>query len=143
MFFRIAANGLHRSETSLGGSLRKIKAKLGSPKAITGTARKIATIFYSMLTQGKEYVEVGLDYYEKRYRERLVTGLKRKAAQLGFSLSPSILPNKSKELKMWESSHLYGSYLRESLLSTQRVRIFFRCRQFADDFKLTIIQKTY
>ncbi len=88
MFFRLAANGLHRSETSLGGFLRRGKAKLGSPKAITATARKIAVIFYSMLTQGKEYVEAGLDYYEKRYKERLVKGLKKRAAQLGFALSP-------------------------------------------------------
>lgn len=89
-FFRLAANSLYNSETSLGGFLRRGKAKLGSPKAITATARKIAVIFYSMLTQGKEYVEAGLDYYEKRYKERLVKGLKKRAAQLGYALSPII-----------------------------------------------------
>ena len=92
MFFRMAANGLYRSETALGGFLRRTKAKLGAPKAITATARKIAVIFYSMMTQGKEYVESGLDYYEKRYKERLVKGLKKRAAQLGFALSPIIQP---------------------------------------------------
>lgn len=60
MLFRLAANGLHRSETALGGFLRRTKAKLGTPKAITATARKIAVIFYSMLTQGKKYAEAGL-----------------------------------------------------------------------------------
>ncbi len=93
MFFRLAATSLHHNETALGGFLRRAKAKLGSPKAITATARKIAVIFYSMLTQGKEYVEAGLDYYEQRYKERLVKGLKKRAAQLGFILAPTTCPD--------------------------------------------------
>jgi transposase len=42
-FFRLAANSVYRSETSLGGFLRRrrMKTKLDSPKAITATARKI------------------------------------------------------------------------------------------------------
>jgi len=88
MFFRLAANGLHKSQTALGGFLRRTKAKLGAPKAITATARKIAVIFYFMLTQSKEYVEAGLDYYDKQYKERVVKGLKKRAAQLGFALAP-------------------------------------------------------
>jgi hypothetical protein len=92
IFFRLAANSLYRSETSLGGFLRRMKAKLGSAKAITATARKIAVIFYTMLSQGKEYVEAGLEYYEKKYKERLVKGLKKKAAQLGFILTSAPYP---------------------------------------------------
>lgn len=87
--FRMAANSLYRNETSLGGFLRRMKSKLDSPKAITATARKIAVIFYTMLTQGKEFVEAGLDYYEKKYKERVVKGLKKRAAKLGFVLTPA------------------------------------------------------
>jgi len=88
--FRMAACALYRSQTALGGFLRRMKAKLGAPKAITATARKIAVIFYSMLTRGTEYVESGLDYYEKQYKKKLIKGLEKRAAQLGYQLIPSI-----------------------------------------------------
>ena len=85
--FRMAAFTLHRSESALGGFLRRIKARLGAPKAITATARKLAVIVYSMLKDGTEYVEAGLEAYEQQYRDRLVKNLKKQAAKLGFSLS--------------------------------------------------------
>jgi transposase len=40
--FRMATCALYRSQTELGGFLRRMEAKLGVPKAITATARKIA-----------------------------------------------------------------------------------------------------
>ena len=66
LFFRMAAFSLFNSQTALGGFLRRMKAKLGAPKAITATARKIASLFYSMLIQGTDYVEAGLDYYHRQ-----------------------------------------------------------------------------
>jgi transposase len=92
LFFRLAAFSQFRSQTALGGFLRRMKAKLGAPKAITATARKIAVIFYSMLTKGTDYVEAGLDYYEKQYEERVIKGLKKRAADFGFTLTPLIEP---------------------------------------------------
>ena len=91
LFFRLAAFSQFRSQTALGGFLRRMKAKLGAPKAITATARKIAVIFYSMLTKGTNYVEAGLDYYERQYRGRVIKGLEKKAADLGFTLTPLIV----------------------------------------------------
>ena len=88
MFFRLAAFALYRSQTALGGFLRRKVAKLGSPKAITATARKIAVIFYSMLTKGTEYVEAGLDYYDQQYKARIIKGLEKKAADFGYVLIP-------------------------------------------------------
>lgn len=88
--FRLAAFSLHRSPTALGGFLRRIKSKHGAPKAITATARKIVTIFYSMLTQGTEYVEAGLYYYEEQYKERLIKGLQKRAQALGMALIPAL-----------------------------------------------------
>ena len=67
-----------------------MKAKLGAPKAITATARKIAVIFYSMLTKGTDYVEAGLDYYDKQYKERVIKGLEKKAADFGYVLTPIV-----------------------------------------------------
>ena len=67
---------------------RRQRARLGSPKAITATAHKLARTFYGMLKNGTEYVDRGQDYYEKQYRDRVTKNLKRRAASLGFDLVP-------------------------------------------------------
>lgn len=83
---RMAASTLHRSTTALGAYLRRLKARLGPAKAITATAHKIAKIIYNMLRLGVGYKEIGQDYYELQYRDRVVKNLKRKAEELGFNL---------------------------------------------------------
>ena len=50
---RMAANALHRSDRALGAFLRRKKAHLGAPKAITATAHKLARLIYSMLRYGR------------------------------------------------------------------------------------------
>lgn len=87
--FRLAAFSLYRSQTSLGAFLRRIKSKQGSPKAITATARKIAVIFYSLLTKGVEYIEIGLNYYEEKYKERVLKGLQKRAQDFGMMIVPA------------------------------------------------------
>ena len=67
---RLAANALHRSDSALGAFLRRKKAQLGAPKAITATAHKLARLIYSMLRYGQEYVDAGADYYESQYQRR-------------------------------------------------------------------------
>ena len=84
--FRLAAYSLQRSKSAIGAFLRRKKAQIGAPKAITATAHKIARIFYNMLKYGTEYVDLGQEYYEQRYQERVIANLKRKAKQFGFEL---------------------------------------------------------
>lgn len=84
--FRMAAYSLHRSQTAIGAFLRRKKAQLGSPKAITATAHKIARIFYEMLKTRTEYKDLGVDYYQTRYKERMLRNLKRKAKAFGLEL---------------------------------------------------------
>lgn len=84
--FRMAAYGLARSKSALGAYFRRQKSRLGAPKAITATARKLATIVYAMLKNGTCYNDLGQDYYEERYQSRLIQNLKRKAMHLGFEL---------------------------------------------------------
>ena len=86
--FRLAANALSRSQTALGAFFRRLRARLGSPKAITATAHKLARIFYSLWTKGGEYHDPGIDVYEQQYRQRVLNNLQRKADQLGFELVP-------------------------------------------------------
>jgi len=91
VFFRLAAFALFNDRTTaLGGFLKRMKTKLGAPKAITATARKIAVIFYSMLTKGTDYVEAGLNYYDKQYKERVIKGLEKRASDFGYILIPLI-----------------------------------------------------
>ncbi len=86
--FRLAANALSRSQTALGAFFRRLRARLGSPKAITATAHKLARIFYCLWTKGGEYHDPGIDVYEQQYRQRVLNNLQRKADQLGFELVP-------------------------------------------------------
>lgn len=83
---RMAASTLHRSDSALGAFLRRMKFRLGAPKAITATAHKLALIIYNMLKSGVEYIESGQDYYEKQHRERLIKSLKIKAETLGLGV---------------------------------------------------------
>ncbi|MGH7081555.1 MAG: IS110 family transposase [Acetobacteraceae bacterium] len=86
---RLAAYSLVRAKCALGAYLRRMSSRLGKPKAITATAHKLARIVYRMLKYGKSYVDVGVAYYEQRYRERMLAGLKRRASEMGFTLLPT------------------------------------------------------
>lgn len=83
---RIAASTLLRSKSALGAYLRRQRSRLGASKAITATAHKMARLVYAMLSKGTAYVDAGQEYYEQRYRSRVIYNLKRKAAGLGFAL---------------------------------------------------------
>jgi transposase len=83
---RMAAFTLFNSKSALGAYLRRQRSRLGAPKAITATAHKLARLVYSMLKHGTAYVDAGQDYYEERYRSRVVQNLKRKAQEFGYQL---------------------------------------------------------
>ena len=57
---RLAATTLLRSQSYLGAQYRRLRAKLGAPKAITAMAHKLARLVYRMLKWGHEYVDKGL-----------------------------------------------------------------------------------
>lgn len=84
--FRLAAYSLQRSKSALGAFFRRKKSQLGAPKAITATAHKIARIFYFMLKYGTDYKDIGQDYYEQRYQNRMINNLKKRAKQFGYKL---------------------------------------------------------
>jgi len=90
---RLAAGALHHSDSALGAFYRRKRAQIGSPKAITAAAHKLARIIYSMLRHGQNYVDKGADYYENQYRQRALRSAQRRAAQLGYDLVPSSSPN--------------------------------------------------
>lgn len=83
---RLAAQSLHRSKTALGAYYRRMKGRLGPPKAITATARKLAILIYRMLKYGTEYVDRGQQAYEQQYQERLLQSLRKHARQMGYEI---------------------------------------------------------
>jgi transposase len=85
---RIAAQTLHKSKSALGAFYRRMRARLGAPKAITAAARKLAATVYRMLKYGEAFVERGQDAYEKQYQDRVLANLRRSAKHLGFQLVP-------------------------------------------------------
>lgn len=84
---RLAASSLYHSRSALGAFHRRLKARLGAPKAITATAHKLACLIYRMLRFGSDYLDRGQDYYERRYQGRVVTTLMRRAQELGYTLT--------------------------------------------------------
>jgi hypothetical protein len=84
----MAAFGLSNSKSALGAFGQRQQARLGSPKAITATAHKLARIFYSTLKNCAAYVDRGQGYYEKQYRDRVTKNLKKRIASLGFDIVP-------------------------------------------------------
>jgi transposase len=80
----LAATTLLRSQSYLGAQYRRLRARLGAPKAITAMAHKLARLVYRMLKWGHEYVDKGLQYYEDRHRQQQVHLLQKRAAKLGF-----------------------------------------------------------
>jgi transposase len=83
---RLAAQGVANSYSALGASSRRIRARLGAPKAITATAHKLARLVYSMLRYGTAYVDAGQQAYEQKYRDRVLTNLQRQAKAFGYQL---------------------------------------------------------
>jgi transposase len=83
---RLAATSVGRTNTALGAFFRRLAVRTGKAKAVTATARKIAVLLYNMLRHGMAYVDPGATYYEERYRQRTIEGLRRRADALGFQL---------------------------------------------------------
>lgn len=84
--FRQAATSLIRSQSYLGAQYRRLRTRLGAPKAITAMARKLACLFYRLLKFGQQYVDKGMEYYEQRHKEQQVRLLIKRANQLGLQV---------------------------------------------------------
>jgi transposase len=83
---RRGAMSLTRSATALGAYYRRLAYRLGQPKAITATARKLAILVYRLLRGELTYQDPGADAYLELHRTRLINSLRRRAKELGLSL---------------------------------------------------------
>jgi transposase len=83
---RLAAAALRTSKSALGAYFRRMCSRMDKPKAVTAAAHKLARLIYTMLTKGEEYTDQGQDYYEERYRQRVLYHLAQRAEKLGMKL---------------------------------------------------------
>jgi transposase len=86
---RMAALSLHRSDSWLGNFYRRLRTKLGGPKAVTATAHKIARIIYHLVTTRQEYDESRFETCEIRNRKRRIRNVTIAAKRLGYDLIPA------------------------------------------------------
>ena len=84
--FKMAALAVRNTKSALGAFYRKLKARKGAAIANKATARKIATIFYKMMTEKIPYNRVSDEEYQINYQEQHLKRLTQQAAKLGFSL---------------------------------------------------------
>jgi hypothetical protein len=54
-------------------------SRMDKPKPVTAAAHKLARLICTMLTKGQEYIDQGQDYYEERYRERVLRAPSQRA----------------------------------------------------------------
>lgn len=83
---RLAAMSVGRTQTALGAFYRRLAYRIGKPKAITATARKLAILVYRMLKGELTYNDPGAAVYEAQQRERALRTLRRRATHLGLGL---------------------------------------------------------
>lgn len=83
---RMAVMSNCRSDNALAACYRRLAFRIGTAKAITAAARKLAVIVYSMLKDGLPYHEVGSVAYNRQQAARRLRRLAKQAEELGYAL---------------------------------------------------------
>ena len=87
---RLAAQSLWRAKNYLGDCFRRWKARLGTPKAITAMAHKLARILWHLMKYRTPYDPAVWQHAEEKLKLKKLQRLRQTAAALGFQLTPSI-----------------------------------------------------
>jgi transposase len=83
---RLAAQSLWRAKSYLGDCFRRWKARLGTPKAITAMAHKLARIIWHMIKHRTPYDPTVWHKAEEKLKHKRIKRLQQSAAALGFKL---------------------------------------------------------
>jgi transposase len=87
--FFLGAMRLSRMDTALGSFKRRLAGRAGKGKALVATARKLAVLFYKMMSEPFTWNQQGDEAYEQQMKERQVKRLINKAQGLGLKLVPA------------------------------------------------------
>jgi len=83
---RLGAQSLFRSQSWLGQFYRRMRAKLGAPKAITAAAHKLARILFHLLTTNQPYDESVFAQQQIQNNQRIHRKLQQQAKSYGYQL---------------------------------------------------------
>jgi len=83
---RLCAYTLSNSKSWLGAKYRRLKHKLGAPKAIVAMAHHLARLIYRMIKSGQAYVDKGVAAYQEKYRLHRIKWLTKQAKDLNLQL---------------------------------------------------------
>ena len=86
MALRLAAQSLWHSKDYLGECFRRWKARLGTPKAITAMAHKLARIIWHLIKYRVPYDPSVWEQAEAKLKQKKIKRLQQTAAALGFQL---------------------------------------------------------
>jgi hypothetical protein len=85
----MAANALWNSKSYLRDYFRRMRARQGTPKAITTTAHKLARIIFHLIKNQKEFDETVFFEKEQLHQQRLKNRLVKRDKSLEFQLVPA------------------------------------------------------
>lgn len=85
---RMAALTLRNSKTALGAFYRRVAWRKGASVAVFATARKLAQLVYRLLHYGQAYVDIGIEAYEARFKQRRIKFYTKALNALGYNVKP-------------------------------------------------------
>lgn len=89
VLLRQSALGLHRSQSALGERYRRLRSRLGAPKALTAMAHLLLRIIYKLIKEGLEYDDSIYAKMEAEHHQNRLNRLHTTAKNLGFNLVPA------------------------------------------------------
>ena len=88
LFKQVSQSLLQSKYNALGEFARKLRARKGPAIAIKATARKLASMYYMVMSKGVEYVEAGIEKYKEKQRNQQMAYLQKKAKEYNLALTP-------------------------------------------------------
>jgi transposase len=85
---RVAAQCLYHAKGYFGDLYRRWKARLGSPKAITAMAHKLARVIWHLVKYRVQFDPIVFKVEEERMSRKRLARLQNTAAALGYQLTP-------------------------------------------------------
>jgi len=89
--FRLAAQAAGKTQGPLGQFYRRLRARLGAPKAITATAHKLARLFFALWRDHRPLDPALMSRHEQQNQQRRLRQLAYTAKALGYQLVPQTM----------------------------------------------------
>lgn len=89
--FRLAAQTMWQNKGPLGQLYKRLAVRKGAKKAIKAVARRLAVIFYKMVTEKRAYDKTRLQKTAEQQKARKIALLMKEASKYGYDLQPVAL----------------------------------------------------